>query len=309
MKLLMLNQLESEYLERIPACYEIVMKQKKDVCVSDVSDVDVIVGNIDPALLSEAKQCRFLQLESAGNDRYLQIPAQIALCNASGSFGIAIAEYVIGSLIAWKRSLFQYYDAQKQGFWQRRLGASGLAGNKALILGCGDVGGSIAAALKALGVHVSGYRRQAGMTDHRFDEIIAGDALHDTLKQVDILINALPHTAATKGFLTKDKLCAMKPEAMFVNIGRGSVVHLDDLYEVLNERKIAGAILDVYEIEPLPEAHPLWKLDNVLMTPHISGTFETRQAWLAYNEIVIENLRAFALGKSLRNLVDREHEY
>lgn len=294
--------------DMIPSSYEVIYKNKKEVCKEDVFDVDVIIGNIDVSLLSYAKKCQFLQLESAGNDAYLQIPSHITLCNASGSFGWAIAEYVIGQVLAWKRKLYQYYDAQKAGFWQKRLGANGIYGSTWLILGCGDLGSHIAKYAKALGAKTIGIRNSKQPSSY-FDEVYGRESLLELCSKADCIVNTLPHTTDSIHLLKMEHFQQMKPTTLFINVGRGSVVSLDVLTNVLQQHTIEAALLDVYEIEPLDEHHPLWKLDNVIMTPHISGTFEIEESRKRFIDIVLYNLNAYQNHQNLINVVNRVSQY
>lgn len=309
MKVLVLVDFLQSKLNNISYTYDVVYMKKSDVTKEIVKDFDVIVGNVDPSLLTDDCKCRLLQLESAGNDRYLNIPSHIALCNASGSFGWAIAEYAIGQILAWKRKFYDYYDAQKTEFWQKRLGASGIYGNTFVILGCGDLGTHIAKYAKAFGAKTIGIRKNAHRSADYFDEIYGNDALLDVLTKADIVVNTLPHTKDSMHLLTDEHFDTMKESALFVNVGRGSVVALDVLTKALVEKKIEAALLDVYEVEPLPQNHVLWTLDNVIMTPHVSGTFEIEESRHRFVEIVLSNLKALEKGEPLLNLVNKESQY
>ena len=309
MKVLVLVDFLQDKLNNISSSYEVVYMKRADVTKEIVKDFDVIVGNIDPSLLTDDCKCQLLQLESAGNDRYLNIPSHITLCNASGSFGWAIAEYVIGQVLAWRRKFYQYYDAQKAGFWQKRLGASGIYGSTFVILGCGDLGTHIAKYAKALGAKTIGVRKNAHRQADYFDEIYGNEAFMEVLKDGDVVVNTLPHTLDSMHLLTDKHFDVMKESAIFVNVGRGSVVSLDVLTNALVAKKIEAALLDVYEVEPLPQEHPLWKLDNVIMTPHISGTFEIEESRKRFIDLVISNLKSLENKETLQNIVNKQAQY
>lgn len=308
MKLLCLCDIRKDIIDQFPKQYEVICKDKKELQKTDVEDAEVIIGNLPLELIPHAKKCKYLQLESAGNDRYLNIREDITLCNASGSFGTAIAEYVIGQLIAFHRNFYAYHDAKKSGDWSKRLGGCDLHRKTLLVLGCGDVGSHIAKLAKAFDCYVIGVRTTRKHAPY-MDEVWECEKLAELESKADIVINTLPHTDMTKHLLTIDDFNRMQKHAIFVNVGRGSVVALDVLCEALSNKEIQGAILDVYEYEPLPKNHPLWKMDHVVMTPHIAGTFETEDSRFCFEKLILENLKAWILGKPLKNIVNRMNQY
>jgi phosphoglycerate dehydrogenase-like enzyme len=173
----------------------------------------------------------------------------------------------------------------------------------ALIVGVGGIGAETARLLAAFGVTVLATDARRSTAPDGVAELHRPEALDELLPRADFVILTVPHTPATEGFFNRARFRRMKPTAFFINIGRGMTTKLDDLVAALEAGEIAGAALDVYEHEPLPSEHPLWTLPNVLLTPHMAGHgpyLNDRRF-----EIMVDNCRAFAAGRSLRNVVDK----
>ena len=173
----------------------------------------------------------------------------------------------------------------------------------ALIVGLGGIGAEAARLLAAFGVTVLATDARRKAVPSGVTELHPPEALDDLLPRADFVILTVPHTPATEGFFNRARFERMKRTAFFINIGRGMTTRLDDLVAALQAGEIAGAALDVYELEPLPTGHPLWTLPNVLLTPHMAGHgpyLDERRF-----EIMADNCRAFAAGQPLRNQVDK----
>jgi phosphoglycerate dehydrogenase-like enzyme len=173
----------------------------------------------------------------------------------------------------------------------------------ALIVGVGGIGSEAARLLSAFGVTVLGTDARRMTAPDGVAELHRPEALDELLPRADFVILTVPHTPATEGFFDRARFQHMKPTAFFINIGRGMTTKLDDLVTALEAGEIAGAALDVYEQEPLPSDHRLWTLPNVLLTPHMAGHgpyLNDRRF-----QIIVENCRAFADGRALRNVVDK----
>lgn len=185
-----------------------------------------------------------------------------------------------------------------------------IEGKTALILGTGDIGSNIAKRLSAFGTKNIGIRR-TGEPAQYFDEMYTLSNIDALLPRADLVIGCLPNTKETGHILNYDRLCLMKSDALFINVGRGSLIDTDALIRALEERRIAGAILDVLENEPLAADSPLWKMPNVLITPHISGRgfghdpATEKKVW----DICLENLRRYIAGEDIINEVDMNLGY
>ena len=281
---------------------------------AQLAAAEVIVGFPPVPRLSSATNLKWLQIPWSGADGYADhpdFPAHVTLTNATGAFGRPIAEYAFGAVFTLMRRFHQYRDCQKECKCQRQGDEMSPTGKHVLILGAGDIGTNVALLFKMMDCRITGVRRVVRDIPQEFDAMITLEQVDDLLPEADIVICCMPHTPLTQGFFTKARFEKMKSTAIFVNVGRGTLVNHEALAEVLNAGKIYGAALDVTFPEPLPEDHPLWKCRNVLITPHVSGqTF----AGLKVKEdfffrMCRENLEAYRDGKPLQNLVDLKTGY
>ena len=298
MKVRCISKLDEQTLCSIKARYEL----------TDGYDAQVIIGNPDPKTLSDYPHLELLQLESAGYDQYdveKLNQEKIRLCNASGCFGDMISEYVIGQLIAMYQHFPQYVHQQQRHVWQRAGRVRMISGSTVVIIGMGNLGSSLAYRLHLLGAQVIGVRRRAEISLPGVERMIELKHLSEVLPCADAVILCLPSNKETEGFFTHRDFVLMKQDAVFVNVGRGTLVRNQDILQALDEGQIGGAILDVAEEEPLPENDPLWDHDNVIITPHAAGTFASDASWKQFGEIVMENLSRYHEGKPLIN--ERRH--
>ena len=173
-----------------------------------------------------------------------------------------------------------------------------------LVVGLGDIGLYFARMVKALGAYVIGVKRRAGACPEGVDELFTTEQLDEVLPRADIILSVLPGTKETYHIFTKERFAMMKDHAIFMNAGRGSAVDSDVLYEAVRDHQIASAGVDVTEPEPLPPEHPLWKLENVMITPHISGQYHLPETFERIVDISAANLFAYLIGQPLRNIVD-----
>ena len=234
---------------------------------------------------------RYIQLTSAGFDR---VPMDycrahgIRVENARDVYSVPMAEYALwGVLTLYKQGRF-FGENQKAHRWEKHRGLLELAGKTVCIIGCGSVGSECAKRFEAFGCHVLGVATNAREQAH-FEQVYSMERLHEVLGQADVAVLALPLTAQTRGLLDSRAFDAMKPGAVMVNIARGAIVDTPALLEAL-EKKLGGAVLDVFEEEPLPENSPLWDKENVILTPHNSFVGENNQSRLA--RCVLANLKA-----------------
>ena len=276
---------------------------------------DGIIGEPEQEQLQQAKRLSWLQLTWAGADKYAKMegfPEGVTLTNASGAFGVVISEYVIGSIIALYRALPGYWGNQKKRLWQQNPAAQTIFGKRALILGMGDLGGNLARRFQAFGAHVTGLRRtaRAGVPEG-FDEADTMEALDAQLPLADLVVNCLPGTGQTAGLMTKERLSRMKRGALFINVGRGSLVRTEDLADALQSGHLGGAVLDVFETEPLAESSPLWEMENVLITPHIAGpSFQgNTDVQEAIWSLCAQNLERYLEEEPLCHVVNRRAGY
>ena len=225
------------------------------------------------------------------------------LTNARGVFGGLMSEFAIGYLLAHERRIFQRAEAQKNKVWDRALTGT-LKGKIIGLLGVGSIGAEVARAAKFFGMTVRGYTR-ASKTSIHVDRYYHDAQLVDFVKDLDYLVNVLPDTKETRKIVDAKVLNALPPHALFINVGRGSTVDESALLEALNQNRIAGAVLDVFEQEPLSKDHPFWSTRNLTMTFHPSAPSLPEDI----ARVFVENYLLYIEGKPLKYQVDFERGY
>ncbi len=277
------------------------------VTQEDVDWAQVILGNVPAAMLHGSPALEWLQTNSAGVEPYIQpgvLAGDTLLTNATGAYGLAIAEHMLGMLLELFKKLELYRDAQKSGAWQSQGAVKAVYGSTVLVLGMGDIGGEFAARCKALGAKVIGVRRSPRPCPEYADEVHLLEDLDSLLPQADVVAITLPGTDATRGLMSRERLAKMKEGAVLLNVGRGFIVDTEALCDALERGHLSGAGVDVTDPEPLPPTHRLWNIPTAVVTPHISGFYHLRETHERIVGIFLENLRRFQAGEPLRNLVD-----
>ncbi|MEZ3487298.1 MAG: D-2-hydroxyacid dehydrogenase [Lachnospiraceae bacterium] len=296
------------YLESIGEDMHFTYASRKEGAAREmVERADYILGNVKTEYLPDARHLQFLQLDSAGANEYVRpgvLPPGVKLCNATGAYGVTIAEYLIGVVFALKKKLPLYEENRKKHSWHDEGMVTNIAGSKTLVLGLGDIGDTFARKMNALGSKVTGVRRSPADKPEYLEGLYQMDALEELLPCADIVVCTLPETPETCHLLDERKLRLMKPEAVLVNVGRGSLIPTQDLIRVLKDGVIAGAAIDVAEQEPLPEDSLLWDTPNLMITPHVAGNYHTQDILERAVKIAGENFQAFLEGRPLRNEVD-----
>ena len=293
---------------------EFVYVDPKTVTREDLLDADVILGNPGIELIYDLPKLKLLQLHSAGSDDYAKLPifsgknAPI-LCNASGCYGVTIAEHMVGFLLALLRDFLPYRDNMVKHEWKHVKTPEVIYGKKALVIGMGDIGGHFARLLHAFGCEVYAIKRTPTAPPEYIKEIHTLADLDALLPEMDFISLSLPQSPETTDIINARTLKLMKPTALVINVGRGTAVDDLALAEALNNGTIAGAALDVTEPEPLPSDHPLWDCKNCLITPHSSGKFYQRDPHLRIMELWRTNLEAFLTGATLRSVVNIKTGY
>ena len=282
------------------------------ISAENAADAEMVIGNPPHALLPRLTSLKALQLGSAGNDGYdtaiQQLPGA-KLYNASGAYGLTLAEHMLGTLLMLMRNLHLYRDQQLSRRWELLGSMSSIWGARILVLGLGNVGTMFAERVKALGAHVIGMKRTPDSKPDCVDKLWTIDQIDEVLPTVDAVCMSLPNTPATAGILSAARIAAMKPGAYVVNVGRGSAIDQKALTDALNSGRLGGAALDVTVPEPLPEDDPLWTAKNCIITPHAAGGFALSQTKAYLVEILLENLRAFVSGAPMHNEVDVTRGY
>ena len=252
-----------------------------------------------------AHRLRWIQWAGAGVDAALfpaLVESDITLTNVRGVFDQAMAEYTLGMILAFAKDFRGTDTLQRERTWSHRL-TEPVAGTRALVVGAGSIGRAIARALRAAGIEVEGVGRTARAGDPDFGRVHGNRELDRRLGSADWVVLITPLTEQTRGMFDAARFAAMKPTARFFNLGRGALVDEPAMIEALGNGVIAGAGLDVFAEEPLPTASPLWEMENVLVSPHMSGDFHGHRVAMA--EVFIENFRRYRAGEPLLNVVDK----
>ncbi|WP_077213180.1 D-2-hydroxyacid dehydrogenase [Bacillus dakarensis] len=237
------------------------------------ADVIVSLGAVKEELIRKAKGLRWIQICSVGVEKLpldLLREKKIELTNAKGIQTIPMAEYTIGSILQFSRNSYQLYKNQNNGIWDRKVEIDEIFRKTIGIIGTGTIGQGIAKMGKACGMHVLGVNTTGTKLPY-FDKTVDKTKMEDVLVESDYVVVITPSTPDTEGLIGTKQIQKMKNNAVLINIARGAVVDEDALILALQERKIRGAVLDVFEQEPLPENHPFWELENVIITPHIAA--------------------------------------
>ena len=223
--------------------------------------------------------------------------------NARGIFDRAMAEYVLGYMLSEVKGFRESWSCQAERNWHFRM-TDMLRGSRAVIFGVGSIGREIGKLLKAVGVDVVGVGRRSRNDDPVFGDIHAQSNARDVVADADWVIGILPLTDQTRGIFDAPFFKAMNAKARFVNVGRGQSVVERDLVASLGNNEIAGAMRDVFEVEPLSDASPLWGLPNVVISPHMSGDYSKSLEDLVKQ--FLENLERYVAGERLENIVQKE---
>ena len=273
-----------------------------------VGEADAAYGNITPELFARAGRLRWVACPQAGPAAgyYHQalIESDVVVTNVRGIYNDHISAHIMALLLSFSRALPAYYRAQQGREWIAEQGHVYLPESTVAVVGVGGIGAETGRLCAELGMTVIGVDARVEEAPPGMSELHPPGALHDVLPRADFVAVTVPETPETQGMFGPAEFGLMKPTAYFINIGRGATVRLDALNEALRTGSIAGAALDVFEIEPLPADHPLWDAPNMLITPHVAAAsgpnLDERRT-----ELFLDNCVRFAEGRPLRNVVDK----
>jgi phosphoglycerate dehydrogenase-like enzyme len=329
MKLVIHPPVEEERLQKIRAAVAdltVVNAQSEAEATSAIADAETFFGKITPAMLAAARKLQWVQAPTASLEHYVfpelvQHPCQ--LTNMRGLFSDAIADHVFGFITCFARNFHHYIRNQLTAHWaplggeQDRVGfATGPGVVNAIdrahrtlsdatlgIVGLGAIGREVAKRGHAFGMKVLAIDPAVTHPPKEVSGVWKPGRLPVLLAVSDFVVICAPHTPDTAKMFRRDQFQLMKPTAYLINIGRGAIVDLSDLTASLEAGEIAGAGLDVFETEPLPAEHPLWKMPNVILTPHVAG-YSPRIAE-RHLGVLLENLRRFRHHERLLNVADK----
>lgn len=297
----------------------VVIAEDTATAIREVVDADAIVGFnpeiCDPRIIAAARELRWLASLAAGVELCMQVPEvqarRFTLTNMRGVDSPVIAEHAIALLLALAHGLDRFAVETSRGNWNRAtagpLRMQYLEGKTMLVSGLGGIGTEVARRAHGLGMKVVATRVGGSGKPDFVEHVGQPDELLALARTADAIVSAVPLTPETTGLYDARFFAALKPTAYFINVARGGSVVTDALVAALNEGRLAGAGLDVVDPEPLPPAHPLWKAPRVLLTPHISSGSDLpgEARWT----VAVENLRRYARGEALLNVVDLERGF
>lgn len=283
----------------------------------ELPDTAILAGHsLRPEQLALAHKLKWMHSFSAGVAQ-LMFPEMrrsgIAMTNASSVHCIPIAQHIVGTLIALARRFPDCLRYQQQACWASKdlwnapVRPRELRGEVILFIGFGAIGRETANLLRPMEMRVWAVTRSGRPYPELAEQTFPADKLHEALAKADYIVIAAPDTPETRGMIGRAELALMKPSAYLVNVARGVIINEEALIAALQKGQIAGAALDVTSQEPLSEESPLWKLENVLITPHVSGLSE--QTWGRQQQLLVENLGRWFSGRELLNPVSFEHGY
>ena len=277
------------------------------------ADAALVVGGaaLLETIFPAATRLRWVHAFGGGVEKVLfpeLIASPVTLTNARGVFRKSLAEFVMAGVLFFAKDLRRLIRQQGAGVWQP-FDVEEVEGKVIGIVGYGETGRASAELAHALGMKVLALRRRPERShgDPLLDKVFGPECLREMLAGCDFVVLTAPQTAETRGLIGQAEIQSMKPEAVVINVGRGSLVHEAALVEALQQRRIRGAVLDVFEVEPLPSGHPFYSMENVLLSPHCADHTPDCQA-LAM-DCFLRNLTRFQKGEPLENIVDKAAGY
>ncbi|HEX5789479.1 MAG TPA: D-2-hydroxyacid dehydrogenase [Woeseiaceae bacterium] len=301
-----------ERLRRAFPDVDIVGVSSSEQAAAAVRGADAVLGFCDARVLDRADRLVWVQIFSAGAEDCLAVDAvgsgDVLLTNMQKMASPVIGEHAVALMLALARGIVPYAKIMSAGDWDREPAGEMLSlnGKTLLVAGLGGIGTAVARRADGLGMRVIATRNSSRSGPAFVDYVGLSGELLELAAQADVVVNALPLTPETTNLFGREFFDAVKPGALFINVARGGSVVTDELVAALEDGRIAGAGLDVTEPEPLPPGHQLWRMDNVIITPHVAGSGNERDHFPILFE---ENVRRFIAGDALLNVVDPELGY
>ena len=311
----MLTELDEEFEQQIKALspqITLLKGEKGSDRTDDLKKADIHFGQIHPEAFAKTEKLSWVQSVSAGVEHQVYpefVKSKVILTNAKGCYAPAIAEHTMGLLFSLTRKIGAQVRNMSKGKW----GGSGeqieMKNLTMGIVGFGGIGRQIARRARGMDMRIVAadiqgfYKEQIGDLCDEIYHVNQG-GLQKLLEQSDVVVSAAPHTPLTEGIFGKDQFAQMKQGAIFINVSRGKLMDTDALMAALDSGHLRGAAMDVTNPEPLPQDHPLWKYENVIITSHISG--RSQHSWKRLQAVFVENMRRYINGIELVNLVDKE---
>lgn len=288
-----------------------IVAPAEDRVMAEVADADGVIGNITPEMIRAGKKLKWVQSSSAGVENYLtpeMKASPITLTNCRIVQGPEVADHAFALLLALTRELHRIIPTKtKQEWTPRAYRPIELKGKTAVVIGVGGIGMQIVLRAHAFGMRVIAVDPRDIPYMPQIDKSVPPDALDSVLPEGDVVFVSAPYTRETHKMIGAKQFALMKSGAYFIAVSRGRIYDAPALVEALRIKRLAGAGLDVMDPEPLPKGHALWEAENVIITPHIAGRSDGENA--RYLALFAENLRRFASGLPLLNVVDKEKGY
>lgn len=294
---------------------DIVLASSAADFAREIADADAIIGGISKELYPKATKLKWVQTISAGVEAYSFWPefvkSNVTLTNCKIAQGPTIADHAMAMLLAHTRGLVRYIPGRADEEWGRGPGETvdmtELPGMTAVVIGAGGIGTQIAIRANAFGMKVIGVDPKDIPITPFFSKVVRPNRLNEVLPEADVVFISAPLTPESEGMMGSEQFELMKKGSYFIAVSRGRIYNKQALMKALDSKKLAGAGLDVVDPEPLPKGDPLWKFDNVIITPHVASRAEGSNRRRI--DVITENIGRFARGEELINVVDKEKGY
>ena len=296
-----------------PDCEFVVLEDNNSAC--NAEQFEVVFGYVKSEFLKAAKNLVWYHTYTAGVDSHLKpetsLPESVVLTNSAGVYGIAISEHLICATLMLMRNMAGYVSNQLESKWEALGKVNSIYGSNITIVGLGDIGSNFAQRCSAMGAsNINGVVRRFGKEKPGFvNNLYTVDKLNEALQDADVVALCMPGTTETKDMFSKERIDKMKPGAILLNVGRGSAINQDDLANALRSGQLGGAAIDVTTPEPLPADSPLWKLPNLIITPHISGDDSLDLTIDLIVDRFIKFLGDYLAGRPFDKVVDKAAGY
>lgn len=324
------DQYRFEQMTSAAGSMQIVNASTREDAHREIENADAFYGKLTADLLANARSLRWVQSPTASLEHFMfpeLVEHPCVLSNMRGLFSDVVADHVMGFVLCFARNLHIYLRQQQQAIWSpvgdqnyvvNFVNAPGtvlpmdrahqhLSDCTLGVVGVGNIGAEILKRAAAFGMTVLGVDPKATHVPGVLDEVWTMDRMPELLSRADYVVIAAPLTPQTRHLFRRPLIRQMQRNAVLINIGRGPIIHLDDLVEALKANEIAGAALDVCDPEPLPSDHPLWSMPNVIITPHVAAA-STRIAE-RHLQTLLENIRRFVRGEMPSTVVDKRAWY
>lgn len=304
-----LSPSELEQVRSVSPELEIVNALTEEEALAAVPQAVGMYGNVSKEMLARAESLRWLQTPIAGLEHYMYpelAESGVVVSNMAKIYSDMIADHAFCFILMFARGIHLYMRRQIRGEWQKGTPVRHLGDCTLGVIGLGGIGSELARRGKAHDMRVIAVDARPNEelgSSLELDALWSQDRLNELLREADFAVSCVPQTPETVGLIGAEELAQMKSSAYLINISRGVVVKLEALVEAPESGRIAGAALDVYETEPLPAGHPLWRMENVILTPHVAA--DNPHVPQRRIDTLVDNLRRYLAGEEPRNIVDK----